>query len=81
MPDKVTSYSVDAVIRHFPQLEIGDPTSLDKLPLLFELMTGLKSIRISNVDAKWGFSIIQKIYTDQKSSLKQATIIALISVK
>ena len=34
VPDKVTSYSVDAIIRlakRFPQIEIGDPTSLDKL--------------------------------------------------
>ena len=34
VPDKVTSYSVDAVMRLakcFPQLKIGDPTSIDKL--------------------------------------------------
>ena len=61
MPDKVTSYSVDAVIRlakHFPQLEIGDLTSLDTLRDRFYTLSHGSSYsdyrNIAGVEYRWG---------------------------
>ena len=41
-----------------------------RFPLLFKLMAGLISIPSSNADAEWGFSVLRKIHTDHRSSLK-----------
>ncbi len=50
-------------------------------PALCMLVMGLLSIPASNADSERGFSILPKIHTDQRSSLKQSTIIDLMSVK
>jgi hypothetical protein len=38
-------------------------------------MTGLLSIPCSNADAERGFSMLRKVHTDNRASLKQQTII------
>ena len=52
-----------------------------RFELLFKLMSGLLSIPCSNADSERGFSMLRKIHTDQRSSLDQSTIVALMSVK
>lgn len=41
-----------------------------RFPFLVKLMTVLMTIPSSNADSEWGFSILRKIYTDQRPSLK-----------
>ena len=50
-------------------------------PLLSKLMAGLLSILVSNADSERGFSMLKKIHTDQRPSLNQDTLIALMTVK
>ena len=52
-----------------------------RFPLLVELITGLMSIPSSNADSERGFSILWKIHTDQCPTLKQSTLISLMSIK
>ena len=47
-----------------------------RFPLLMKLMAGF-----SNADYERGFSILRKIHTDQRSSLKQDILIALMTIK
>jgi len=42
---------------------------------------GLLTIPTSNADSEWGFSILRKIHTDQRSQLSQSTIISLMKIK
>ena len=49
--------------------------------LLVQLITGLMFIPSSNADSKRGFSILRKIHTDQRPTLKQFTLISLMSIK
>ena len=44
-------------------------------------MTGLLSIPCSNADSERWFSILRKIHTDQRPSLKQSTINSLMTIK
>ena len=49
---------------------------------LCKLVHGLMLIPCcSNADSEWGFSILRKIHTDQKSNLDQSTVIALVTLK
>ena len=52
-----------------------------RFPKLYRLMAGLLSIPCSNADAERGFSILHKIHTDERASLKQSSIIDLMSIK
>ena len=52
-----------------------------RFPLLVKLITGLMSIPSSNADSERGFSILSKIHTDQRPTLKQSTLISLMSIK
>ena len=64
--------------------EVGKIACLDgqpKFPALCKIVMGLLSIPASNANSERGFSILRKIHTDQRSSLKQSTIIDLMSVK
>ena len=65
-------------------IEVGKIKTLDgqlRFPSLYKLMTGLLSIPSSNADVECGFSILRKIHTDQHTSLKQSTIISLMTLK
>ena len=53
----------------------------ERFPLLTKLIAGLLSIPVSNADSERGFSILRKIHTDQRPSLKQDTLIALMTMK
>ncbi len=53
----------------------------ERFPYLSKLMAGLLSIPVSNADSERGFSMLRKIRTDQRPSLKQDTIIALMRMK
>ena len=64
--------------------EVGNMKALDgdlHFPLLARLMAGLLSIPVSNDDSEKGFSILRKIHTDQRPTLKQSTIISLMAIK
>ena len=52
-----------------------------RFPLLVKLITRLMSIPSSNADSEQGFSILRKIHTDQRPTLKQSTLISLMSIK
>ncbi len=39
------------------------------------------SIPASNADSERGFSMLRKVHTDQRPSLKQSTIISLMTIK
>ena len=52
-----------------------------RFPFLSKLIIGLLTIPASNADSERGFSILQKIHTDQRANLDQPTINALMSVK
>ena len=55
-------------------IEVRKIKTLDgrlRFPSLYKLMTGLLYIPSSNADAECGFSILRKIHTDQRPSLKQ----------
>ena len=65
-------------------MEVGKLKTLDgelRCPSLFRLMAGLLTIPASNADSERGFSMLRKIHTDQRPSLKPETIAALMSVK
>ena len=64
--------------------EIGKIKTLDgepRFPCLARLMAGLLSIPASNADSERGFSVLRKIHTDQRPTLKQSTIISLMAIK
>ena len=64
--------------------KVGKMKTFDGEPrfgLLFKLMSGLLSIPCSNADSERGFSMLRKIHTDQRASLDQSTIVALMSIK
>ena len=61
--------------------EVGKIKAFDGKELLTKLMAGLLSIPVSNADSERGFSILRKIHTDQRPSLKQDTSIALMTMK
>lgn len=64
--------------------EVGKIKTLDghsRFGRLFKLMSGLLSIPCSNADSERGFSVLRKIHTDQRASLDQSTIVALMGVK
>ena len=64
--------------------KIGEMKKFDGEPrfgLLFKLMSGLLSIPCSNADSERGFSMLRKIHTDQRASLDQSTIVALMCTK
>ncbi len=64
--------------------EVGKIITLDgksRFPLLFRLMAGLLSIPCSNAHSERGFSILRKIHTDQRPTLKQLTINSLMAIK
>ena len=52
-----------------------------RFPCLSRLMAGLLSIPVSNADSERGFSILRKIHTDQRPSLKPSTIASIMSIK
>ena len=65
-------------------LEVGKMTTFEGQPrfnLLHKFMSGLMSIPVSNADSEWGFYILRKIHTDQRSNLDQSTIVALMTIK
>ena len=43
--------------------------------------TRFLSIPVSNADSEQGFSMLRKIYTDQRANLNQSTIIVLMGMK
>ena len=53
----------------------------EDLALSVHSMYGLLVIPCSNADSERGFSILRKIHRDQRASLDQSTIIALMSMK
>ncbi len=55
----------------------GEP----RFPLLVRLMSGLMSIPASNADSERGFSMLRKVHTDQRPTLKQSTIVSLMAIK
>ncbi len=64
--------------------EVSKLTTFDgeeRFPLLSKLMAGLLSIPVSNADSERGFSMLRKIHTDQRPSLNQDTLIALMTMK
>ena len=64
--------------------EVSRMRTLDgemRFPLLVKLMTGLMSIPSSNADPERGFFILRKIHTDKHPTLKQSTLISLMSIK
>ena len=63
---------------------VGKMKTLDgqrRYGTLGTLMYGLLVIRCSNADSERVFSILREIHTDQRASLDQSTIIALMSMK
>ena len=52
-----------------------------RFPLLVKLITESMSIPSSNADSEWGFSILRTIHTDRHPTLKQSTLISLMSIK
>ncbi len=67
-----------------PWYEVGQMKLFDgepRLPLLARLMSGLMSIPASNADSERVFSMRRKVHTDQRPSLKQSTIISLMTIK
>ena len=64
--------------------EVGRMKTFDgelRFPSLVKLMVGLLLIPSSNADSERGFSMLRKIHTDQRPTLKQSTIISLMSIK
>ena len=51
-----------------------------RFPLLVKLITGLMSIPSSNADSEREFSILRKIHTDQRPTLKQSTLSYFLDV-
>ena len=54
--------------------------TVDGRPFLCKLMMGLLVIPASNADSERGFSMLRKIHTDQRASLKQKTIVSLMAI-
>ena len=52
-----------------------------RFPLLCKLMMAILTIPASNADSERGFSILRKIHTDQRPSLKQESLVALMAIK
>ena len=52
-----------------------------EISLTYKAMPGLLSIPVSNADSERGFSILRKIHTDQRPSLKQDTLVTLMTTK
>ncbi len=52
-----------------------------RFPCLVKLMTSLLTIPVSNADSERGFSMLRKIHTDQRPSLSQETLIALMTMQ
>ena len=52
-----------------------------KFSLLVRLMSGLMLIPASNADSERGFSMLRKVHTDQRPTLKQSTIVSLMAIK
>ena len=52
-----------------------------KASQLFRLKAGLLCIPSSNADAERGFSILQKVHTDERASLNHYTIVGQMSLK
>ncbi len=64
--------------------EVGQMKLFDgepRLPLLVRLMSGLMSIPATNADSERGFSMLRKVHTDQRPTLKQSTIISIMTIK
>ena len=64
--------------------EVGRMKTFDgelRFPSLVKLMVGLLLIPSSNADSERRFSMLRKIHTDQRPTLKQSTIISLMSIK
>ena len=64
--------------------EVGKLKSLDRearFPLLVRLMTSLLTTPVSDADIQRSFSILRKIHSDQRPSLSQETLIALVANK
>ena len=45
------------------------------------MVIGLSTIPVLNADCERGFSVLRKIHTDQRPTLKQSTIISLMAIK
>ena len=45
------------------------------------MVIGLSMIPVLNADCERGFSVLRKIHTDQRPTLKQSTIISLMAIK
>ena len=52
-----------------------------RVALLTQLMAAPLSIHVSNAVSERGFSILRKIHTDQRPSLKHDTIIDLMTIQ
>ena len=52
-----------------------------RFPCLSKLMAGLLTIPVTNADSERGCSILRKIHTDQRPSLKPSTVASIMSVK
>ena len=64
--------------------EVNKIKTLDggqRFPCLSKLMAGLLTIPVSNADSERGFSILRKIHTDRRPSLKPSTVDSIMSVK
>ena len=64
--------------------EVGRVKTFDgelRFPSLVKLMVGLLLIPSSNADSERGFFMLRNIHTDQRPTLKQSTIISLMSIK
>ena len=64
--------------------EVGQIKTLDgelRFSSLFRLMAGLLTIPASNADSERGYSVLRKIHTDQRPSLKPSTISSLMAIK
>ena len=52
-----------------------------RFPYLTKLTSGLLCIPVSNADSERGFSVLRKIHMDQRPSLNQESLIALMTIK
>ena len=52
-----------------------------RFPFFSRLMAGLLSIPASNADSERGFSMLRKIHTDQRPTLKPSTVASLMCIK
>ena len=64
--------------------EVGKLTRSDRqprFPSLVKVIIGLSAIPVSNANSERGFSVLRKIHADQHPTLKQSTIISLMTIK